>query len=139
VKAVDADKRTITFDDRAKAEVAGKTFTVATDALIAIDGKPGKLTDLPAGAYVSGKLCVDQQTVGTIHAQGPNVSGVIKAVDTEKNTVTVDDTTYAVAKDAVIVIDGKLGPLAALPAGANSNLTLHVDRKTVGMIQTIVP
>jgi hypothetical protein len=139
VKAVDAEKGTITFDDKARAEVAGKTFAVAKDAFIVIDGKLGTLAGLSAGSYVNLRLSLDQQTARQVHAHGPSVSGVVKAVDTQKSTVTVEDTTFPVAKDAVIVIDGKVGPLAGLPAGAAVTLSLHVDQKTIGMIQTKAP
>ncbi len=135
VTAVDAEKHTITFDDKCRAEVAGKTFAVAKDALIAIDGKPGKLADLPAGAYVDLNLRVDRQTVGQINAQGPAVTGVLSAVDAEKNALTVADRTFNVAKDAVIVIDGKRGQLSGLATGVNVSLRLHVDQKTVGEIR----
>jgi hypothetical protein len=65
----------------------------------------------------------------------------VKAVDAEKNTITVDDKTFAVAKDGVIVIDGKPGQLklAELPMGTSVNLTLRVDQKTVGFIQAKAP
>jgi hypothetical protein len=79
---------------------------------------------------------VDQQTVGTVRANGPGLVGVVKAVDAERGTVTVDETTYPVPKGAIVVIDGKPGPLAALPVGAGVNVNLRVDGKTVGMIQT---
>ena len=36
---VDAANNTLTFDDKARAELAGKTFRVAPDAFILIDGK----------------------------------------------------------------------------------------------------
>jgi RNA polymerase sigma factor (sigma-70 family) len=139
VKAVDVEKRTITFADTARAEVAGKTYPVAKDALITIDGKPGKLTELPTGAYVNLRLAVDQQTARHVNAQGPAASGVVKAVDAAKNTVTVGDATYTVAKDAVIVIDGQRGQLAGLPTGASVSLRLHVDQRTVGMIHAKAP
>ena len=49
------------------------------------------------------------------------VSGVAKAVDARKNTLTVmhreGETTFSVAKDAEIQIDGKQGELTALPPG----------------------
>jgi RNA polymerase sigma factor (sigma-70 family) len=137
VKAVDAERRTLTCDDKAAPAVAGKTFTVAADALIIVDGRGGaKLADVPTGAYVSLRLRVDQQTVGTVNANGPGLVGVVKAVDAEKGTVTVDETTYPVPKDAIVVIDGKPGPLAALPVGAGVNVNLRVDGRTVGMLQT---
>jgi RNA polymerase sigma factor (sigma-70 family) len=139
VKAVDAEKSTITFDDRAATDVAGKSFTLLKDAFIAIDGKPGKLADLPSGSFVNLTLTVDQQSVRSIGAQGPRVAGVVRAVDVAKNAVTVDGATYMVAKDALIVIDGKVATLAGLTVGANVNLNLRVDQKTVGMIQTKAP
>jgi RNA polymerase sigma factor (sigma-70 family) len=136
VTAVDAERRTITFDDKARAEVAGKTFTVAKDANIAIDGKPGTLAALPAGSHVQMNFCVDRRTVGTVFAQGPPVPGVgvVKAVDAERNTVTVEDKTYPVAKDANILFDGKTCRLAGVRAGEYVSLRLCVDRKTVGTI-----
>src|SRR5262249_5040031 len=130
---------TITFDDKARAEVAGRTFTVAKDANIQIDGNAGKLADLPAGAYVGAVLRVDQKTIGMINAQGPRLSGVVKAVDADKSTITVGERTFPVAPDAWVVIAGQRSRLAALATGASVNLNLRVDQKTVRGIQTITP
>src|SRR5262249_47283688 len=101
LKAVDVEKGTITFDDNCRAEVAGKTFTLAKDANIVIDGKPGKLPALTPGTFVDMRLRVDRRTVGSLHTCGQPVPGigVVKAVDTQKHTITVDDKTYPVAKD----------------------------------------
>ena len=136
MKAVDAEKSTITVDEKAKTAVAGKTFTVAKDANIVIDGKSGKLANLPPGSYVNLNFCVDRQTVGTIIAQGPPVPGVgvVKAVDAERNVITVEDKTYPVAKDANIQIDGKTVQLAGVPTGVYVSLRLCVDQRTVGTI-----
>jgi RNA polymerase sigma factor (sigma-70 family) len=139
VKAVDLVNHTITFDDKARAEVAGKTFPVAKNANIIIDGRSGTLAELPVGAFVALGLRVDQKTAGILHAQGRGVSGVLKAVDVANHTVTVDETIYTVARDALIVIDGKQGPLVYLQTGVGVNLTLRVDQQTVGMIQTKAP
>jgi hypothetical protein len=136
VRSVDAVNGSITFDEKATAAVAGKTFLVAKDALILIDGKLGKLADLPAGAFANVILSVDRKLARQINAQGPRLSGVVKAVDAEKKSITVDDRTFTVAKSAVIVIGGKRGELAGLAMGASVNLSLWVDQKTVGMIQT---
>jgi hypothetical protein len=139
VTAVDAEKGTITFDDTAAAAVAGKTFTVAKNAFITIDGRLGRLTELPTGSYVNVTLTVDGQAVRSLGAQGPRASGVVKVVDAGKGTVTVEDATYPVAKDAIVVIDGKQRPLAELPVGVEVSLNLRVDHRTVGMIQTKAP
>jgi RNA polymerase sigma factor (sigma-70 family) len=136
LSAVDAANFTITFDANARAPVAGKTFSVAKDAMVAVDGRPGTLAKIPPGARVFGKLQVDKVTVGTVHASGPGLSGVVKSVDVGNYTVTVDDKVYPVAKDAVVGVDGKQCPLTALPVGAPVNVNLRVDMKTIGMIQT---
>jgi len=136
VKAVDAANNTITFDDSAIAEVAGKTFTVAKDAWIQIDGRPGKLTELPTGSFVNLTLTVDRQAVRSIGAHGRGVAGVLQAADVANNTVTVDNKSYNVAPDAIILIDGTRGQLGALVIGTNVSLNLRVDQKTAGMIQT---
>jgi RNA polymerase sigma factor (sigma-70 family) len=139
VKSVDTVGNTITFDDKAAAEVAGKTFSVAKDANIVIDGRSGNLAGLPQGSYVNVTLSVDQGTVRQLHAQGPPVSGVVKAVDTEKHTITVDDKTWTVARDVNVAIDGKRGELSGLAAGTNVTLRLRVDQKTVSLIHTKTP
>jgi RNA polymerase sigma factor (sigma-70 family) len=143
VKAVDVERNTITFDDTARAEVAGKTFIVAPDANITIDGKPGKLSGLPAGSHVNVTFAVDRQTVRHLSAQGPTISdcpgSLVKAVDVERSTISFDDKaraelagkTFRVAADAGITIDGKRGKLSELPAGAFVNLTFAVDRETI--------
>jgi RNA polymerase sigma factor (sigma-70 family) len=136
VKAVDPVNYTITFDDKSRAAVAGKTFTVAKDALFVVDGRTGTFSEISPGAYIFGRLRVDKTTVGTLHANGPGTAGVVKSVDAANSTITVDDKTYPVAKDALIVIDGKQGPLASVPTGVNVSVNLRVDLKTVGMIQT---
>src|SRR5262249_47629874 len=140
VKAVDPGHNTITFDDRARAGVAGKTFALAGDANVVIDGKPGQLADLPAGSYVDLFLRVDRQTVGALRARGPTVHGVVKAVEAGKNVITVDGNTSPVANDANIVIEGKTLKLAGVPAGVRVSVKLCVDRKTVRKIsQTKAP
>src|SRR5439155_1407144 len=81
-------------------------------------------------------LLVDQKTARSIQAEAPHVSGVAKAVDAEKNTVTLEDNgaekTFAVTRDAKVEIDGKRGTLAEVPPGARVTLG-RVDRKTAAV------
>ena len=136
VKAVDIANNSITFADSASADIAGKTFTVARDAWIQIDNKPGKLADLPTGSFVNLLLTVDQSVARHVHAHGAGVSGVLKAADAANNTITVDDKSYRVAPDTLIIIGGRQAPLGALVIGTNVAVNLRVDQKTAGMIQT---
>jgi RNA polymerase sigma factor (sigma-70 family) len=141
VKAVDAAKRTITFaDDKAPAELAGKTFPVARNAGIEVDSRPGKFEQVPAGASINVTLSVDMTRVLLIFAAGSQIGNpggvIVVAVDLDKNTITVDipeegEKTFAVAKDATIEVDGKPGRLTMVPKEAFVTLTLSVDQKTV--------
>jgi RNA polymerase sigma factor (sigma-70 family) len=145
VKAVDAANNTVTFADNARPDVlAGKSFVLAKGADIAIDGKPGQLASVPAGATVWLWLSVDQKTILRLHAGGAQVGGfggvVVLSVDTDKNTITVDingegEKTFVLAKDTDIQIDGKSGKLSALPKEAAVVLALCADQKTVRSIQ----
>jgi hypothetical protein len=138
VESIDGEKRTIAFGDKVRADLAGKTFLVASDAWVSVDGKPGKLSDVPAGSFVNLSFAVDRKTVSALAAQGPSVpcgDAVVKSVDAEKGTLTVADRTYPVAKHACIAIDGKFAKLADVPPGAKvGNLRLCVDQKTLGVI-----
>jgi RNA polymerase sigma factor (sigma-70 family) len=139
VKSVDTGKNTVTFADEASPCVAGKTFAVAPDANLVIDGRPGRLAELPPGCFVNLTLSVDRRKARVLLAQGPRVRGVVKGVNAPRNTVTVGNGDFAVAKDALVVIDGRPGALAGLATGASVTLTLRVDGKTVGMIQANAP
>jgi hypothetical protein len=150
VKAIDSEKNTITFDDdKAPAELAGKTLSMATDADIMIDGRPGKLSGLPPGVSVALGLGADQKTVRRLQANGPGWGDVfVKGIDAKKNTIAFDDDkapaelagkTLSVAKDASIQIDGQSGNLAGLPSGASINVGLSVDQKTVRSVQAKGP
>src|SRR4029077_1148008 len=115
-----------------------KTFTLARDARIVVDGKPGTLAGVPAGAFVTLNLLVDQKTAWSLRAGGALVptfgTVLVKAVDADKNTITIkereDEKTFTLAKDANIVVDGKPGKLSGIPVGAFVTLNLFVDQKT---------
>jgi RNA polymerase sigma factor (sigma-70 family) len=135
VSAIDPAKNTVTFAANGPAEVAGKTFRVASNVWLQADARPAKLADVPAGSYLNITLAVDQQTVRSIWATGPPVPGfgTVKVVDVEKRTITVDDRTYPVAANANIVMASR-GGLADLPVGTSVSLRLCIDQKTIGTI-----
>jgi hypothetical protein len=167
VKAVDAEKNTLTITDTLWDRHIGKqfpidrggehTFALAKDVNIEIDGKPGKLAAVPTGVCVQLGLYADQKTARSLGAGGPQVTGFLKAVDAEKNTLTIvdtlwnrgtgknlpaddgDETTFSVAKDASVHIDGKPGKLAGLPTRVHVHLSLCVDQKTAQRIQVAGP
>ena len=135
VRAVDAAQSTITLANKQ----GEKTFSVAKDASVSIDGKPGKLADLPVEAHVTLNLAGDPATALSVQATGPQIPGVVKAIDAARNTITVahksGEKTFAVAKDASVRVDGKPGKLADLPVEAHVTLKLSVDQKTALSIE----
>lgn len=149
-KAVDATANTITFDDdKAPAELAGRTLPLAQDADLRIDGQPGKLAGLPPGVGIDVGLSVDQKAVRSVRAVGPGWTGVfVKAVDAANHAVTFDDDkapaelagrTFPVAPGASVQLDGKPGRLAGLPPGARIDVGLSTDRKAVRSVQAAGP
>lgn len=160
LKAVDADKRTITLAFSPKDEV---TYNVAEEATVYIaDGKTianpsdpldylklkyrmGNFADLQEGAHVVAAIKRPAKMIVAIWAVGPTVVGVVGAVDDKKSTVTLTfpgkkgadahTATYRVGQDTDLFIDGKkaIGVWDMVP-GANVHLTLTGDLKEVGKI-----
>src|SRR5262249_39480165 len=158
LKAADAGNGTITATvAMTKGDpAADKTFAVAKNARLFVDdgqvpdkSQPAKqpgLADLPANAVVFLKLSAERKVVGRIREEGQTVTGLVKAVDGARNTITVTvsakgepdaDRTFPTAKAAQVFIDdGKLKdkakPAAApgvadVPVGAQVTLRLSLD------------
>ncbi len=134
VKTVDSDKDTLTVSHQ-----GDKTFTVAKDATITINGRPGNLGNVLVRSFVTIGLLADQKTAQSIEAVGPNVGGVLKSVDAANNSVTFENKdvdgslrlqTFSVTKTAAIQIDGRPGKLAEVPIGAAVSLSWFLDQKT---------
>jgi hypothetical protein len=164
VKAVDAAKGQITLTIRVvpptreqEATSEDRTYLVAPSAEVVLDdGKPrrfpvskqSKLAAVPAGAVAMLTLTPDQSQAVQLRAEGPAVSGLLKAVDAKQNTITVtlrpgrgddpgDEKTYAVAPDARVLIEGKEGKLADLKPEENGPpvaMKLSLDQKAVQSI-----
>jgi RNA polymerase sigma factor (sigma-70 family) len=133
VKAVDAAQGTLTLHDKMLGE---KTYTVTSDAVVFLDGKGEvkKLADVPVEAVVDLKLLPDQKGVREIRANGPTVMGSV-AGTAGNDSITLHqkqgDKTFAVARDARIVIDDKFaGKLTDLIDGTMAQLRLSVDQAT---------
>ena len=77
VKTVDSAKNTVTLilrPGRGDTPAEEKTYNVAKDARIVLEGKEGKLADLKAGddgAQVWMKLSLDQKAVQSINVAAP--------------------------------------------------------------------
>src|SRR5262249_27519362 len=118
VKAVDAAKNTITVANKG----GEQTFSVAKDASISAEGKPRQLANVPVESHVSMSLSEDRKTVLSIQASGPQVPGVVRAVDPAGNTITIankaGEKSFTIAKDVSVSLDGKPARLADVPVAA---------------------
>jgi RNA polymerase sigma factor (sigma-70 family) len=167
VKSIDAANNTLTIvlnRSGRDEEPMEKTLTVSTSAEIGIDDgrgkrfsiKEGKLADVTPGCVAMLWLTVDQKFVAAAQFEGPNVTGNLRSVDINKNTVTIaqfqrgaeaEEKTYELAKDTLKLIDDgkgrrfslKEGKLADMPAGSLVFMKLSPDQKHVGMIRAEGP
>lgn len=156
LKSVDAAKSNIVVAVSAtKTEPpTDKTYAVGKGAAIFVDdgskvdktGKPKSSTlgEVPIGALVVLRESLDQKSIVAIHAEGVSVSGGVEAVDAAKNVITLGHKTdgvkaYDVAKDVAIFIDGEkeTKALADVPVGANADLKLSPDGKSVRQIRAV--
>jgi RNA polymerase sigma factor (sigma-70 family) len=143
LKAVDAEKKTITVTTPGRGEGRGReeaipdeerTYAVDANAEIGADDGRGrrfsvkevKLSDLATGSIVILVLSVDRKHAELVLAEGPNFGGHVKAVDGAKNTLTLmtqsrggepEEKTLDVASNALIVLDDGKGRRFSLKEG----------------------
>lgn len=158
VKAVDAGKKALTVQTApGRGAEAGeeRTLTVANNALLTLDDGKGrrlslketKLENIPVGSAVSLRLSADQTLVMSLRAEGPTFVGLLKAVDSAKNTIVLalprgrgedpEQKNLTVAKDARINIDGADAPLANLKVGDDGpfiQVRMSIDQTVVQLI-----
>jgi RNA polymerase sigma factor (sigma-70 family) len=107
---------------------------VAKNVQVTIDDKVATFDDLKPNMKVSLQMSAVKEHVLGIKAYGASVEGVLKSVDTEKNTISVNIPSaqmtaerVSVAKDAKVVIDGKEGKLSDLKTGMRVTLQMSAE------------
>jgi len=118
------------------------TFTVTKGTRIVIEEKrEGKLTDLIEGTVVWLRLSANQATVLEVRAEGPSFHGTIKALDLEKNTITLtigakngeggEDKEFKLTKETAVLteINGVPHKLTDLKVDKDVVLRLAIDQK----------
>lgn len=162
IKSLDPAKSILTLilpPVRGEEAAQEKTLPLAGDAVVLLDDgkgrrlslREGKLADAPLGALATVKLAADQTFVMHLRIEGPTLTGLLKAVDPVKNTITIaipknrieaDEKTLVLAKDARIVSDGVETKLANLKVGDNGlllQLRLSIDQKMVQAVRAGQP
>lgn len=114
-----------------------KTFTVAANATVTIDGTASSLASLTAGAWVHLQVSSsDPNTVTAIQAFGKRVEGTVASVDAGANTITINTdqngaATYNVSPTATVTLNGSTSTLSSLLAGTDVRLKFSADNTTV--------
>jgi RNA polymerase sigma factor (sigma-70 family) len=151
VKNVQADKSSITITATKGDQSIDRTFDVAKEVKVVLDGKEAKLADVKAGVKVTVKLAEDKSTVVAIANDKPadgdvkkpaGFTGNVKSVDAAKGTITVTatkgdtsiDRTFPVAENVKVSIDGREAKLGDLKAGTRVSIKFGDDRTTAAAI-----
>jgi RNA polymerase sigma factor (sigma-70 family) len=145
VKSVDAAKGSITISATKGDTSIDRTFEVAKEAHVSVDGKETNLNDVKAGLRANVKLSEDQKTAVAIGCEGPTVIGELKEVAADKKTLKVavsvptdktdktsprktEEQTIKVAEDARVIADGqKKATLSDLKAGSTVAVQISAD------------
>jgi hypothetical protein len=127
-----------------------KTFTVARGARILIDEKTaGKLTDLIDGTVAWLWLSADQATALEVRAEGPSFRGTVKALDRDKNTITLtigakngvggEDKDFKLTKETAVLTEiyGAALKLTDVRADKEVILRLSIDQKAAARITVL--
>lgn len=169
LKAVDASKNTLTVSvagSTREQPIDDKTYTLASDAEIAVDDgrgrrfsiKEGKLADVAAGATVTLRLSLDQKQVVSLQAEGPMLFGVVKSLDVSKNLLTLSlgpsrdgvgggERIFELASDVTVLLDDgkgrrlsiKEGKFSDIPTGSAANVRLSADQRFATLLRAEGP
>ena len=122
------------------------TYAVAKDVDVVIEERrDGKLAELIDGTVARLRLSADRSEVLEVHAEGPSYKGEVKAIDTDKGTITLiigakggvggEDKDFKLAKTTVVTeASGAPMKLADLKVDTPVVLRLAIDQKAAARI-----
>lgn len=125
-----ATERTITV---IRGDEGERVYDLHSIVEVLIDGKPGKIEDIPVKTALTLELIEGHDKVAEIRATGPSERGRLESVDVAAGTITLageDKQVLKVAADAKLQVDGVKAALGDLRPGQEVHLQLSVDRKT---------
>jgi hypothetical protein len=140
VTGIDTTANTITISSLFAGSATPTTYTLAAGAMLTANGATAALSSLSAGANVILQLTTigTTTTVGSIAALPQHAGGVVGAVDTTNDTITITPNnggaaqTFPVSSSATVTLNGAATTLAGLTAGVHVQLQLSaLDGKTV--------
>jgi hypothetical protein len=128
------DEKTVTILPDKQAEA--KTFDLDKATWLVLYGKKAKLSDLKVKMKVAVNVSVKKPAVFAIQAVGAKTTGVLKAIEIERRTLSLGDERFVIAPDALIIINGRAGRFDDLRAGMQVTLqhAADTDRKEITSI-----
>ena len=126
------NESTVRLDDGDDAE---KRYELDKDAVLIIDGKKAKISDLKAKMKVTLHRWADKPDIVAVVAKGPPVSGIVTAIDVNRIAVDSGDL-QIVAPDAPVFIDDTKRKLSDLAIGMRATLQMSAEteqRRIVGI------
>lgn len=116
-----------------KLTIGGRTYVVARDASIRLDGNSATLADLNAGMRVTAEVARDNTTILLInaHSGGPSLAGRVTGVDLSRDTVGIGGRTFRVPGDAEVKVDGREATVADLDPGMRVTAKTSMDGTTI--------
>jgi ferric-dicitrate binding protein FerR (iron transport regulator) len=157
LKEVSTTDKTVTLATRSREGDGTKVFSLAEDAVVTVNGRPGKLEDLKAGEPTAVKVSLDgKRALGV--SQGGRREGErggderrggerrlpgneVAEIDLKGSTITLTtnegDRTAKLAEEVKVTIDGKDAELKDIKVGDRVLLKVARDRRKVGEVQVI--
>jgi RNA polymerase sigma factor (sigma-70 family) len=137
VEAVDAKANTITLVFKGEGGVTEKVVKVASSAKVFIDGKEGKIADVPKGAMANFVLPGSKEGAATeateVRVIGQSFVGVVKQVDASGITLDGEKKpqAFTLTADTKVTVNGKDAKVTDLGAGDKVLVVLTADSASV--------
>jgi RNA polymerase sigma factor (sigma-70 family) len=154
VKSVNATAGSITLTATKGDSSVDRTFSVAKDTTVKLDGHDANLSDVKVGYHASVKLGDDKTTVVAVGCDGPTLVGELKEVAADKKSLKLvvmvptdkadktspkktEEKTVAVGDDVRVAVEGnKRATVANLTAGSSVMVQISADGNRAVLIMS---
>ena len=143
VERVNAAAGTITLATKNEKGAGEQVIQLAEDARVGVEGKPGKLADVPAGTMAMVFIPNDSKQATAVMFQGPRMTGFVAKV--EGDTVSIgpkgvdskETRVFTVGSDTQLLVDGKPGNVKDVKPDMHIGVQLSLDSKSVLVMKVV--
>jgi hypothetical protein len=129
VGQVNVDAKSFTIIRKGDGSVREDEYKLAADAVVLVDGKPGKFEALKAEMNVEAATAGEGKPVTELRITGQKFTGLVRAVTADSLTIVgkPEDRTVKLAAGGKVMIQGKEGKLTDLAEGAKVFVQLSTN------------